>query len=89
VEGTAYFVVAEAIANALKHAGADELAVRLALVDGCLHIEVRDDGSGGASPLAGTGLRGLADRVDTLGGRFRIHSPAGAGTRIIAELPCE
>jgi signal transduction histidine kinase len=89
VESTAYFVIAEALANALKHSGAEDLAVRLELVDGRLLVEVRDDGAGGACPEAGRGLRGLADRVDTLGGRLRIDSPVGAGTRIVVELPCE
>lgn len=88
VESTAYFVLAEALANALKHSGATEIAVRVALVDARVHVEVCDDGAGGASPRDGTGLRGLADRVDTLGGRLRIDSPPGSGTRIIAELPC-
>lgn len=89
VESTAYFVVAEALTNALKHAAARNLAVRLTPVNGQVHVEVRDDGVGGASPRRGTGLRGLADRVDALGGRLRIDSPVGAGTRIVAELPCE
>jgi len=55
---------------------------------GCLHIEVRDDGRGGADPGSGSGLRGLADRVAALGGRFTVISPPGEGTTLRAELPC-
>jgi signal transduction histidine kinase len=88
VEATAYFVLAEALANALKHADAAELAVRVVQEDGQVVVEVRDDGVGGAGLEGGTGLRGLADRVDVLGGRLRLHSPAGGGTCLVAELPC-
>jgi signal transduction histidine kinase len=93
VESTAYFVVAEGLANALKYAGARELAVRLSHADGWLVVEVHDDGVGGAvvgggPGGGGSGLRGLADRVDTLGGRMRVVSPPGRGTRLVAELPC-
>ena len=55
---------------------------------GCLHVGVRDDGRGGADPAAGSGLRGLADRVAALGGRFTVTSPPGEGTTLRAELPC-
>jgi signal transduction histidine kinase len=88
VENTAYFVVAEALTNALKHAQPSALMVRLARADGYLHVEVTDDGLGGARCGAGSGLRGLIDRVDTLGGRLEVHSPPGYGTCIFAELPC-
>ncbi len=88
VQHTAYFVVAEALTNALKHAQPSTLTVRLTRVDGHLQVEVADDGLGGAECGAGSGLRGLTDRVDTLGGRLDVYSPAGGGTRIIAELPC-
>jgi signal transduction histidine kinase len=92
VESTAYFVVAEGLANALKYADAGELTVRLSHAGGWLVVEVRDDGVGGAvvggGPGGGSGLRGLADRVDTLGGRVRVVSPPGRGTRLVAELPC-
>lgn len=90
VEGTAYFVVAEAIANALKHAGASRLCVRLAMDAGELTVEVHDDGVGGivVGVGDGTGLRGLADRVDAAGGTLHVDSPPGAGTRIRAVLPC-
>ena len=88
VESTAYFVVAEGLANALKHARARELTVRLARTGGHLVVEVGDDGIGGASLDEGSGLRGLADRVDALGGRLCCDSRPGAGTKLAAELPC-
>jgi len=88
VESTAYFVVSEGLANAVKHAGAGKLAVRLARAGELLVIEVSDDGRGGASIAGGSGLRGLADRVDALGGRFAVDSSVGQGTRLVAELPC-
>jgi len=88
VEGTAYFVVAEALANALKHADATQLCVRLAVEADELTVEVHDDGVGGVVVGSGTGLRGLADRVDAAGGSLRVDSPPGAGTRIRAVLPC-
>jgi signal transduction histidine kinase len=88
LESTAYFVVAEGLANALKHSGGREFTVRLAQFEGSLIVEVRDDGLGGASAGRGAGLRGLADRVDVLGGRLRIDSPQGRGTHLVAELPC-
>lgn len=87
VESTAYFVVVEALTNALKHARATALAVSLTRIDGQLRIEVSDDGIGDAR--AHSGLRGITDRVETLGGRLDVHSPPGQGTRIVAELPCE
>jgi signal transduction histidine kinase len=87
VQDTAYFVLSEALANALKHGHASQLTVRLSHSDQHLVVEVADDGVGGAS-TSGTGLRGLADRVDTLGGRIAVHSPPGQGTRLRAEIPC-
>jgi signal transduction histidine kinase len=89
VESTAYFVVAEGLTNALKHSAATEVEIRLVQSDGRLDVEVSDNGHGGATAGAGSGLRGLADRVDTLGGSFRVESPPGAGTRLLLELPCE
>jgi signal transduction histidine kinase len=83
----AYFVVSESLTNARKYAGAGEVRVRVAPVDGALLVEIVDDGSGGADPAAGTGLRGLADRIDALGGRLEVVSPAGAGTSVSAHLP--
>ena len=88
VGSTAYFVVAEALANAVKHAGATMLSVRLERTESQLLIEVTDDGVGGAASAAGTGLRGLLDRVDVLGGQLAINSPPGHGTHLVAELPC-
>ena len=88
VQSTAYFVVAEALSNAAKHSKATKITVRLTRVDQVLIVEVDDDGIGGAHLGSGLGLRGLADRVDVLGGRFRVHSPGGGGTHIVAELSC-
>jgi signal transduction histidine kinase len=88
VESAGYFVVAEALTNAVKHSKARELAVQLARTGNRLKIEVRDDGVGGARLSTGTGLRGVADRLDVLGGRLLVHSPPGGGTIIAAEVPC-
>lgn len=88
VEGTAYHVVAEAVTNAVKHAAARELRVVVRREAGVLHLEVRDDGVGGARSAAGSGLRGLTDRVDALGGRLRVQGAAAGGTRVLVELPC-
>lgn len=88
VEATAYYVVSEALQNITKHAGGAAAQVRATHETGCLIVDVSDDGPGGASIVAGTGLRGLADRVEAIGGRFGIHSPPGGGTHIRAELPC-
>jgi signal transduction histidine kinase len=87
VEGAAYFVASEALANAAKHSHASE--VRLAAFEeGVLVLEVSDDGIGGAAAGSGSGLRGLADRVEALGGRLTVSSPPGRGTRVRAEIPC-
>ncbi|MGN6379988.1 MAG: MASE1 domain-containing protein [Gaiellales bacterium] len=86
-EATAYHVFAEAIANAEKHAGASAIRVRAAAQNGTLLIEVVDDGVGGASEARGSGLVGMRDRVETLGGRLQIESPAGRGTRVVAHIP--
>jgi signal transduction histidine kinase len=88
VESSGYFVLSEAIANAIKHSHASALAVRLEHRRGRLVIEVRDDGIGGAYASGGGGMRGMADRVDALGGSLHVHSPPGRGTRVIAEFPC-
>jgi signal transduction histidine kinase len=88
VESTAYFVVAEALTNAAKHARAGEIPVRIARRDDLLVIEVTDDGDGGADPARGSGLRGLADRVAAIDGRLTVTSPAGGPTVVRAELPC-
>jgi signal transduction histidine kinase len=89
VEATAYFVISEALANVARHARASKAEV-IACGDGTrLAVEVGDDGIGGAPARGGSGLTGLADRVAALGGRLTITSPAGGGTTIRAELPCD
>ncbi|NLG47335.1 histidine kinase [Gordonia sp. (in: high G+C Gram-positive bacteria)] len=88
IESTAYFVIAEGLTNALKHAGAERLSVRIGRADERLMVEVRDDGIGGAAPRPGHGLHGLADRVHALGGVLRVQSPVAEGTHLRAELPC-
>ena len=87
IEIAAYYVVSEALTNAAKHAHATVIDIDLDVDDDVLRIRVRDDGRGGARLDGGTGLLGLRDRVETLGGRLRIQSPAGAGTTVEAELP--
>jgi signal transduction histidine kinase len=87
VQTTAYFVVAEALTNASKHADCERIEVRVAVDERHAIVEVRDDGSGGVDPGRGSGLSGLADRVSALGGTLEIDSPAGAGTTIRARLP--
>jgi PAS domain S-box-containing protein len=87
LEAAAYFVVAEALANVAKHAEATEACVTIAPSQDVLAIEVRDDGRGGADPAAGSGLSGLRDRVETLGGTFGLDSPSAGGTRISATFP--
>jgi signal transduction histidine kinase len=88
VERTAYFVVAEALSNVYKHSCAHGARVCLTDAGDRLVVEVLDDGIGGADPAAGTGLRGLQDRVAGLDGRLRVESPPHDGTRLVAELPC-
>jgi signal transduction histidine kinase len=88
VEATAYFVVAEALTNTAKHAAAQRATVTAREADGRLLIEIVDDGVGGADIEAGTGLRGLEDRVAALGGTLRVDSQPAAGTKIYVELPC-
>ena len=88
VEVAAYYVVSESLANIAKHARATEARVSLDRRDAHLVVEVVDDGVGGADTERGSGLRGLADRVEALGGRLRIWTPVGRGTRIQAEIPC-
>jgi signal transduction histidine kinase len=88
VESAAYFVVAEALTNAAKHAMASEIGVRITRHRALLIVEVIDDGVGGADPARGSGLRGLADRVAAVDGELTIASPPGGPTVIRAELPC-
>jgi PAS domain S-box-containing protein len=87
LEAAAYFVVAESLTNVVKHAAATEATVSIRERRGKLCIEVRDDGCGGASLEAGSGLRGLADRLDATGGTLSVHSPLGEGTRVRAAIP--
>ena len=88
VESAAYFIVCEALANVARHSGAASASVTIARSHDRLHIEVCDDGHGGADPARGTGLRGLADRVAALGGTISLASPVGGPTRLIVEVPC-
>jgi signal transduction histidine kinase len=86
VEVATYYVVSEALTNAVKHAGAELVHVELETVDSVLRFSVSDDGAGGADPTAGSGLIGLKDRVEALGGTITLHSPLGGGTSLIVEL---
>jgi signal transduction histidine kinase len=88
VEATAYFIVAEALTNAAKHAHAKAVDVRVRLIGDRLHIEVADDGVGGAAQRPGGGLAGLADRASSVEGTLLITSPEGGPTVVAAELPC-
>ena len=87
-ELTAYYLIAECITNAIKHARARRITVRGEKAGGTLHITVADDGQGGASVAAGTGLRGVIDRVRGIDGDLELDSPAGHGTQIRAHIPC-
>jgi signal transduction histidine kinase len=87
VEVGAYYVISEILSNAAKHARASLVQVTAETSGGTLRLHVRDDGVGGADPLRGSGLVGLKDRVDALGGSFSLHSPAGGGTTVACELP--
>jgi signal transduction histidine kinase len=88
VEAAAYYVVSEALANVAKHARATSAHVHVEPVNGNVVVEVADDGVGGVDASNGSGLRGLADRVEALGGRFSLASPPGRGTVVRAEIPC-
>jgi len=89
VEVAVYYVVAEALTNAAKHAPAAVARVDVRAADGRLRLSVGDDGVGGADPARGSGLVGLSDRVQALGGTLTVHSPAGQGTRLLVDLPVE
>jgi signal transduction histidine kinase len=88
IEATAYFVVSEALANVAKHAPAATAQVTVRQQAGRIIVEISDDGPGGAQPDGGSGLRGLADRVASLGGTLQIDSAAGRGTQLRAAIPC-
>jgi signal transduction histidine kinase len=86
-EAAAYYVISEALTNVTKYAQASEVRVRVAAGDSTVVVEVSDDGVGGADPAAGSGLQGLADRVEALGGTLEVASPPGEGTSLRAEIP--
>jgi signal transduction histidine kinase len=88
VEVAAYYVVAEALTNTARHAHAAEVKVRVKAADGQLDLTISDDGAGGADPANGSGLIGLVDRVEAVGGHLSVSSPAGAGTSLAATIPC-
>ena len=87
IEAAAYFLCSEALANIAKYASASRAAVSVTVSEGVLLVEVADDGIGGADPAAGTGLRGLADRIEALGGTLTVESAPGRGTRLAGEIP--
>lgn len=88
VEVAAYYVVCEALANIGKHAQATQATIDVGRVGDTLIVEILDNGIGGADPRRGTGLRGLTDRVEALGGRLQVHTPTRHGTLVRAEIPC-
>ena len=88
VEATAYFVVAEALTNVVKHANATSASVEVVDRENILVVEIADDGVGGAEGIAGSGLAGLEDRVAAVGGTLAIRSRPGEGTTILARIPC-
>jgi signal transduction histidine kinase len=88
VATTAYYVASEAVVNAVRHAAAASIGLRLHRDAGALTVQVRDDGPGGATLRPGAGLAGLADRVAAAGGGLRLTSPIGSGTLVEAVLPC-
>jgi signal transduction histidine kinase len=87
VEAAAYFVCSEALTNAEKHAQASLVTIRLTHERRTVVLRIEDDGIGGADSSRGSGLQGLADRVEAFGGRFVVDSPAGRGTRLEVHLP--
>jgi signal transduction histidine kinase len=89
VAAAAYYVVAEALTNATKYAEAEGVTVRVRSLQGAVHVEVADDGVGGAAVSEGSGLLNLTDRVAALGGRLAIVSPPGAGTTVSATIPLQ
>ncbi len=89
VEAAAYYVIAESLANVTKYAQATSVRVGVGRENGRVAVEVSDDGVGGADPDGGSGLRGLADRVEALAGKLTVDSPPGGGTRVRAEIPLE
>jgi len=88
IEVAAYFLVSEGLTNVAKYACASAASIDVTRANGNLVVEVADDGIGGANVDGGTGLRGLADRIEALGGCLSLESPAGGGTRMRAQIPC-
>jgi signal transduction histidine kinase len=88
VEAAAYFVCAESLTNVAKHAEASQVHISITQENGQLRVVIADDGIGGADPSRNSGLRGLADRVEALGGSLAVDSPPSGGTRVMAKLPC-
>ena len=86
-EATAYYVVSEAFANAIKHARASAVDIRVDVDEGMLAVQVSDDGAGGADASRGSGLTGIRDRVEAVGGTLAVHSPPGSGTVLTARVP--
>jgi len=89
LEVAVYYLACESLANVGKHAQASSATIEVSRENGEIVVEVTDDGIGGADTEVGSGLRGLGDRVEALGGRLRVWSPHGGGTRVRAEIPCE
>jgi signal transduction histidine kinase len=89
VEVAAYYAVSEALTNAAKHAHASVVHVELDTHDGIVQFAIRDDGIGGADPGRGSGLVGLGDRIEALGGTLRVSSPVGRGTTVSIEMPLD
>jgi len=87
VEVAAYYAVSEALANAVKHARASIVHVELDAPDATLRLAIRDDGIGGADPAQGSGLTGLRDRIEAVGGTLDVSSPADGGTTLLIEIP--
>jgi signal transduction histidine kinase len=87
IETAVYFICSEALTNVGKYADASRIDVAVRADADLVIVLIADDGVGGADPSAGSGLRGVADRVEALGGRFLVDSPAGKGTRLVAEIP--
>jgi signal transduction histidine kinase len=89
IEVAAYYVVSEALTNAAKHANASHVDIEASARDGSLRLSIRDDGVGGAEPAGGSGLVGIRDRVEALGGSIEITSPPRHGTHIVVRFPLE
>jgi signal transduction histidine kinase len=87
VEAAVYFVTAEALTNVAKYAQADGASVDLVVADDCVHLQITDDGMGGADTSGGTGLSGLCDRVEALDGTIDVDSPPGGGTAVRVQIP--